>query len=261
MMKQIDSVTYSNRFRLLSPMWKCGFASVLFLFAYLTGPVLQAMIVVWMLIWTVIYAKVPTGLYARLMLVSCSLYVLSLPALMLEFRSAAAGGQIAQGLLLVKTESFLVYVPDTAWGIVLETLMRVLACLSCMFFVTLTTPFPAVLQVLRRLRIPLIVIELCVIMYRFIFLLLDTAHNMLLAQRCRGGQSGFRGKIRDTAILIVRLFTKTMDRYRKLSYGLISRGFTDSITPPPYEKSIVPLRYRFESIAGTAVLFVIKLWL
>lgn len=261
MIKQIDTVSYANRLRLLSPMWKCGFAAVLFLLAYLTGPILQTSILLWMLLWTIVYAGVPIKLYIRLMGASCLLYVLSLPALLLEFRSVAAGREILNGWLLLETTRFQIYIPHSAWGMVVDAIVQILACMACMFFVTLTTPFPELLQVLKRLRMPQIVIELIVIMYRFIFLLLETSKSLLLAQRSRGGQSGFWGRLRDTAVLIVRLFGKTIQRYRKLSYGLIARGFTDSIVLAPYEKRKVPFRYLFESVCGTVVLCGIMLFL
>lgn len=261
MIKQIDSISYANRLRPLSPMWKCGFAAGLFLLAYVTGPFLQLLVFLWMLLWTVVYAGVPLKLYSRLVSASCLLYVLSLPGLLLEFRPIEAGRAMSHGLQLLEVSGFLIYIPDSAWGLAAETILRILACLSCMFFVTLTTPFPALLQVFQRIRMPHIVIELIVVMYRFIFLLLETAHGMLLAQRSRGGQSGFWGRLRDTAVLIVRLFGKTMQRYRKLSYGLMARGFTDSIELAPYEKRKVPLRYMVESVSGTVMLCGIMLFL
>ncbi|WP_305799941.1 CbiQ family ECF transporter T component, partial [Lysinibacillus sp. GbtcB16] len=70
------------------------------------------------------------------------------------------------------------------------------------------------LQVLRKVRIPELVLEIMQIMYRFLFLLFETASNMYLAQQARGGQSGFRSRLKDTATLIVQMFMKTLHQYR-----------------------------------------------
>ncbi|SFF11865.1 cobalt/nickel transport system permease protein [Paenibacillus algorifonticola] len=192
-MKWIDTISYSNKLRDLPAFWKCGLAALLLLLAYLAHPLVQLAIFGWLVLWTVGYAKVPAKLYAALLFSSCLLFILSLPALLIELTSTSsisgsAAGNLAAakaGWVLVSWELLSLYVPEASVALAGYIFTRILACLACMFFITLTTPFPELLQVLKRLKMPQIVLELMIIMYRFIFLLLDTAGAMLIAQRAR----------------------------------------------------------------------------
>ncbi|WP_341278848.1 cobalt ECF transporter T component CbiQ [Paenibacillus sp. FSL H8-0537] len=268
MMKWIDTISYSNRLRDLSAFWKCGLAALLLLLAYLAHPLVQLAIFGWLMLWTIGYAKVPAKLYMALLFSSCLLFVLSLPALLIEFTSSSNSGSAAESLaaekagwVLASWEPISLYVPEASLGLAGPIFTRILACLACMFFITLTTPFPELLQVLKRLKMPQIVLELMIIMYRFIFLLLDTAGAMLIAQRARGGQHGFRGKLQGTAAIAVRLFVKTMHRYKGLSNGLMARGFTNEIRLAPAVKRTVRLRYWAEAGLGIIILLAAELWL
>ncbi|KQN96122.1 cobalt ECF transporter T component CbiQ [Paenibacillus sp. Leaf72] len=265
MMKWIDTISYSNKLRDLPAIWKCGLAALLLLLAYIAHPLVQLVIFGWLALWTVGYAKVPAKLYAALLFSSCLLFILSLPALLIEFsNSSSEAGSLAAakaGWMLVSWKPLSLYVPEASLGLAGHIFTRILACLACMFFITLTTPFPDLLQVLKRLKMPQIVLELMIIMYRFIFLLLDTAGAMLVAQRARGGQHGFKGKLQGTAAIAVRLFVKTMHRYKGLSNGLMARGFTNEIRLAPSVKRTVRLRYWAEAGLGLTILLAAELWL
>ncbi|QMV41977.1 cobalt ECF transporter T component CbiQ [Cohnella cholangitidis] len=243
MLKLIDSLSYGNALRAASPLWKCGFAAILFLLAYVSQPPVQLLIVAWMLFWIIGHAKIPAVHGLLLLGGSCLFFLASLPALVLDLQM----GSIALSEKGIASAGFL--------------FCRMLACLSVMFFLILTTPFQQLLQVMAKLRIPSLVLELMLITYRFLFLFMDTAHDMYVAQKARGGHYGFKNKLNDMAILIVRLFVKTMHRYKGLSNGLISRGFTDEIRMAPYEAEPVTYRYRLETGIGLTILLLAECWL
>ncbi|MBW7477291.1 cobalt ECF transporter T component CbiQ [Paenibacillus oenotherae] len=243
MIKLIDTLSYSNALRPVSPLWKCGFAAALLLLSYVTHPQIQLCILLWMLIWIIGYAGIPAKYCLLLLGSSCLFYLASLPALIVEFKA------------------WTIYISDNGVQTVAVLFCRMIACLSAMLFIILTTPISQLLQVMRKLRVPALVLELMLITYRFLFLFLDTAQDMYVAQRARGGQYGFKSKLRDTAVIVVRLFAKTMQRYRGLSHGLISRGFTDEIKPAPYEAGALPLRFRLEMGIGIVILLLGESWL
>jgi cobalt/nickel transport system permease protein len=259
MIRRIDAVSYANAFRSLSPMWKSGFAAAMFLLSYLLHPALQLIISLWMMIWCICYARIPARVYGLLLGSALLFYLISLPALVVELDRPALSETVA--VLPLPATSLSLYMTSSGlWrgGLLLA---RVSACLSCFFFIILTTPFAELLQVLRRLRMPQIVLELMLIMYRFLFLLGDTAHGMLLARRLRGGTRGFMAKLREAAGMAGALFAKTIQRYHGLSQGLLTRGFTDDIVLPPYEARPVPVRYAVEAYAGIVLLLLVQSWL
>ncbi|GGG16059.1 cobalt ECF transporter T component CbiQ [Paenibacillus abyssi] len=261
MIRLIDTVSHTNKLRFISPMWKSGFAAALIVMAYLSHPVVQLLIVGWMFIWTALYAGISVKLYSMLIGSSCLFYTASLPAILIEFQAAdslaGAGGIVT----LFSFAHWTAYVSDSGIHKAGILLIRIIACLSCFTFLMLSTPMSGLFQVMKKMRMPSIVLELMLIMYRFLFLLGETALQMYTAQRARGGHIGFRSKMNDMAILIVRLFGRTMHRYKALSHGLVARGFTEDIRMAPYQANPVPVRYQLEIYVGIILLLLIELWL
>ncbi|MEK3795024.1 cobalt ECF transporter T component CbiQ [Paenibacillus sp. FSL R7-0204] len=251
MIRRIDVLSYNNALRQLSPMWKSSFAALMFLLSYTVHPVLQAAITLWMMSWCVLQARIPFRAYGMLFGTALLFYALSVPALLVEFGHPAAG---EAGIFPLPGLNLPVYVTAAGLQRAGELLARISACMSCFFFLMFTTPFSELLQVLRRLRMPQIVLELMLIMYRFLFLLSDAAHGLLLARRLRGGRRGYKARLRETAAMAGALFGNTMHRYYGLSQGLLARGFTDEIILPPYTACPVPRHYRIQAYAGIAVL-------
>ncbi len=91
-------------------------------------------------------------------------------------------------------------------------LARALGAMSCLFFLSLSTPMPELLAVLRRAHVPAVVTDLAVLIYRYIFLLFATYHEMHAAAQSRLGFSGLRRSLRTTgqlyALLLANSFRK-----------------------------------------------------
>ncbi|WP_127529376.1 cobalt ECF transporter T component CbiQ [Paenibacillus kobensis] len=258
MIKLIDSLSYKNRLRTVAPMWKFSFAAALFALSYLSHAYIQLVIMSWMFVWTVIYARIPVKSYIVLLAVPCLFYAASLPAIVLEIEPAYSAYATSDSVLFTASR-WAVTVSDTNVIKAVHLFVRVTACMSCLMFITLTIPVTELLQVFKKLRMPALVLELMLIMYRFLFLLMDTASRMYAAQLARGGHSSFRSKLKDMSVLIVRLFDRTMHRYRGVSNGLIARGFTDDILMPPYTALPMPLRYKREGYIGIVILTVVEI--
>lgn len=257
MIRRIDACVSMNALRLLSPMWKSLFTALMFVLACTLHPVLQAVITVWMMVWCTVYARIPLRIYGLLSGTALLFCVMSMPALLLEF-GHPAGGQAAG---LYQLPDLPLYI--TADGLQRAGLLlaRVAACMSCFLFLIFTTPFHELLQVLRRLRMPQIVLELMLIMYRFLFILGDTAQGMLLARTLRGGKRGFRARLGVTADMAGALFAGTMSRYYGLLQGMTARGFTGEIMLPPYVPRPVPLKYSLQAYAGIVLLLLAQWWI
>lgn len=242
-------------------MWKSGFAALLILLSYISHPMVQLLLFIWISLWIAAYAKVPVKLYILLLCSSLVLFVTSLPAILIEIHSSESGQSLPHGLVLLAYSQWTLYVNPTGLELAVKLVCRIIACLAASLLLILTTPMSELFQVMKKLRVPSLVLEIMLITYRFLFLLLDTAHDMYLAQRARGGQQGFRGRLKDTAILIVRMFAKTMQRYQGLANGMISRGFTEDIRMAPYQGGPIPSRYKWESCVGVAALLALECWL
>ena len=107
--------------------------------------------------------------------------------------------------------------------------MSYLSSISCLYFLTLTTPVQAILQVLRKLKVPQLLIEITEITYRFIFVFLETALKIYQAQNSRLGYRTFKLWLHSLGLLISSLFITVFQRAKELTIAMDSRGYAGEI--------------------------------
>jgi cobalt/nickel transport system permease protein len=79
----LDVYTYSNHLRQISPQQKLWFVIAVILIALMTHPITQLLIVVWLGVWTIGYARIPAKVYLNVLMVAGLFLLTSIPALML----------------------------------------------------------------------------------------------------------------------------------------------------------------------------------
>jgi cobalt/nickel transport system permease protein len=119
-----------------------------------------------------------------------------------------------------------------------------------------TTPFTELLQVLRRLGCPVILTELLLLMYRFIFILISTATDLWIAQQSRNGYRTQRRWIYSLSLLIRQLFQKTMEHYQQFVLSTAARGFNGEFRVWSSRRDRASLRYAAEASFGCLVLVI-----
>ena len=87
-----------------------------------------------------------------------------------------------------------------------------------------TTPMSDLLPALRRLRVPAAVVEVAGVVYRLLFVLLDSLRTIREAQTNRMGYSSVRRSYRSSGVLAAAVLTRSWDRARRLQEGLAGRG-------------------------------------
>jgi cobalt/nickel transport system permease protein len=258
---QLDTLAYTNQLRKLPPEHKLIFALTTLAIALSTHPLVQILIVLWMGIWIVIYAKIPLGVYWQLLTFTIVFCLTSLPALIVN-------GVGINDLQTVRLDSwygltlghFYIYISHSGSLQALGVLIRALASVSCLYFLMLTVPFTEILQILRRLGFPIILTDLLLLMYRFIFILLTTANELWTAQNSRGGYRTWQTSMKSLALLIGQLLQRTLQKYSQFSLGLKSRGMQGEFRvwhPRRYHPS---RRYTIEAISGCVILIGLEFW-
>ncbi len=107
--------------------------------------------------------------------------------------------------------------------------LRAAAAVSCFYFLILTTPVADTLSVLRKIRVPLVIVELMGLTYRFIFVFMDIMQKTHTAQASRLGYSTLKRAYRSAGILISNLFARMFRHADNLNTALQSRGFTGEL--------------------------------
>lgn len=103
------------------------------------------------------------------------------------------------------------------------------AVLTQLLFV-FTTPLADLLPRLTRLGLPSALVEVVALVYRLLFVVLDTARRIGDAQAGRLGYQTRRAWIRSVGSLGAVLFVRSYDRAQRLQHGLECRGYTGGLT-------------------------------
>ena len=100
---------------------------------------------------------------------------------------------------------------------------RALGAVSCLYFLSFTTPMPELLGVLRRLPVPDVVMDLAILIYRYLFVLLATYENMRDAAESRLGFSAPARSLRTTGVLYGNLLARSFRRAQACFDAMESR--------------------------------------
>ena len=128
--------------------------------------------------------------------------------------------------------------PASLWtGFVV--LLRALGAAGAMNFLAATTPMVDLMDFFRRLRVPEFLIDVMTVMYRFIFVLLETLGRIYTAQDCRLGYVNRRRAMESAGLLGSQLFVDSFRRTQRLQVALDSRGYSGTlrVLPATYTSS------------------------
>lgn len=172
----------------------------------------------------ILIAKTPAAYFFRLF---------SAPLLFILLGSAAMLVEVAKspvGILNLKVwaDSYLIV---TAQGQqrALCAMMRAIGAVSCMYTLSLTTPIHQIIAVLRRARIPAMAVELMYLIYRYIFVMLDTFENMKVAAAARNGFRNFSATIRTSMLCALNLLYLSFKRSSDCYSAMESRCYDGDI--------------------------------
>jgi len=115
----------------------------------------------------------------------------------------------------------------------LELGSRILGGMSVLLFFSLTTPLPELMRAARFFRCPAVLVELVLIMYRYIFLMFSEAGRIRTAQKARLGFVSFRNTLRSAGTLGGMLVLRSYDRAERSFSAMRCRGYRGTITVTP----------------------------
>jgi len=252
----IDRYAYSNRLRRVRPEHKVAVAlGMLVLCLGLSTPVVGGLTVVWMTLLAVVVAGLPLATFGRVLLTEAGFLVLTTAGVMVSLGATPMAGSevwaVDLGIVTLSSSP-----PALHQG--LELVSRALGCAAAMNFLALTTPQVDLIDLMQRLGLPALWVDLMTLTYRSIFLLLESAHTMAVAQDSRLGYLGsLRRRFESAALLVSQLFIDTYRRSVRLHTALEARGFDGRLR-------VLPASYatdsRFLAVGALAGLTLIGGW-
>lgn len=233
-MHTIDRYAYNNRIRFVNPASKAALAgATILLVLLLDRPLVSVVALLWMLGLMIWAAGISPLIIGRLLLaegVFLALTVIGV-AISVSWNQPDESLYWAShiGPLWLSTSSASLQQASTL-------VLRALAGVSAMNFLALTTPLVDLIGLLRCLRTPELLLDLMMILYRFIFVLFETFSRIYTAQESRLGYRNRRTTMRSASLLGSQLFIDAFRRSRRLQIALDSRGYDGVL-------NVLPARY------------------
>lgn len=224
----IDKYAYINRLKNIHPVEKMTMALFPLLFTLIVKDTIVALIIFSVMsALTIFGAKIPFSYYVKLLLLPGFFLLSGILSILISF--ASRDTVVPNILWSVKFESWQIFVTANNVHTVVSLVFVVISSISCLYFLTLTTPVHDILQVMRKLKVPQLLIEITEITYRFIFVFLETTLKIYQAQNSRLGYRTAKLWLRSLSMLITSLFISVFQRARELTIAMDSRGYREDI--------------------------------
>ena len=121
--------------------------------------------------------------------------------------------------------AFLALVAPASTPIFLSTLLKSNLCVFTMLLLTWTTPFQDVLQELRRLRFPPVMLTTLALMYRYLPVLAEESRRMSRARASRTFSRRRFAAWQNLSLIIGQLFVRSADRAERIYLAMCARGW------------------------------------
>lgn len=105
----------------------------------------------------------------------------------------------------------------------IQTVIRSLSALCLIYSITLTLPMHHFTAFMRFMRFPSVFIELYELCYRFIFIVIEEAIDMILAQQMRFGFFSWKSASKNLNQTIAALFMRVFCRFHDLENAMALR--------------------------------------
>lgn len=250
----IDRLCYNSKLRYVNAGEKFAFA-VLTLAACVIGhsvPI-SCLILILTGILTVWKGGIPVSRYLRYLLVLLVFLLLSTLAIAVNVSA------VPLDLFAVPVGKLYLTGSRASLFYALELLLTAMGSVSCLYFLSFSTPMPDILNVLRRLHCPRLVLELMLLIYRYIFVLFDIASAISTAQDSRLGNRNYKTSMKSFGAMISALFVRAMKKSGALYDAMESRCYDGTIrvlneTFPPKKREMALIA------AAEILLYILVIW-
>ena len=117
----------------------------------------------------------------------------------------------------------------------ISVLLKSWSSVTAAVVLTATTPSLRLLEALRALRVPAVLVAIVMLMYRYLFVLVDEAQSLMRARTARsaaigpksGGSLVWRAK--SAGGMAGSLFIRTLDRSERIYMAMLARGYDGTL--------------------------------
>ena len=212
----IDDYAYKNNLYKVNPNKKF-IIGMLLLILSLINPFnyISLLIIALMSFVIVVIAKIELKDYLHFIKIPLTFLIISIIMILLNF---SHNKEIF--LYSIKIGNLYVGVTNESLKSAMHLFFRALSCLTCIYFIMLTTPFYQLIFVFKKLHLPDVVLEISMLMYRFIFIFMEEVSDIRKSQELRFGYINLKNGYNSFGLLVSMLFKRMMIRYDEMSIAL-----------------------------------------
>lgn len=215
----LDDYAQSNALRDTNPRLKLllGLGAILLCLSSAT-PIAPLFIAITMSFISVRLAKIPIRFYSTLLLLPLSFSLLS--AAVVAFMHGESNSLFAFNVF-----GFNLIIREDGASLALLLIARTFGGMCSLFFIALTTPMIEIFSILKSLGLPDFLVELSMLIYRYIFVFVDQAAMIHSAQVMRLGDAGIKNTLNSFAMLSSVLFIRSWEQGERLIVAMDARCY------------------------------------
>lgn len=223
-MLTIDKLCYNSKLRYVNAGEKFAFAVITLLFCVISRSMAVAVVVLAATgILTVYKGGIPLLCYLRYLSAPFAFLILSTFAIILNV------SHTPMDLFAFSIGNYYLTGSIHSCRYAAQLILTALSAVSCLYFLSFNTPMPDILEVLSKLRFPKTIIELMLLIYRYIFILLSTAAAITTSQNSRLGNRNYKTSCKSFASMLAVLFIRSIKRSSTLYDAMEARCYDGSI--------------------------------
>ena len=220
----IDKLSYQSKLRYVNASEKLVYALLTLVLCVLSRSVKVAVLVFAVNgVLTVGKGEIPLFRYIKLLMIPLAFLAAGTAAVMINV------SRIPMDAFALPAGEW--YITGSCEGIRcgLRLCITALSAVSSLYFLSLNTVMTDILCACRKLHFPPLLTELMLLIYRFIFVLFETASSITVSQQSRLGNRSFKTRIRSFGKLGSSLFILALKRSGALYDAMESRCYDGSI--------------------------------
>lgn len=248
----IDYYAYASRLRKMNPVFKVLFSvAVLLLTICLDKPLVSIFVILSMGILTVIRGGVDFHDYCSLMTIPVAFMLMGSAAIAAGFSTKPIGEYN------LNLHFFYLYATSRSISQALFLILKAFGAVSAMFMLTLSTPSSEIISALRKLHVPKLIVELMNMIYRYIFIMMDTQRKMKNSAESRLGYCDFKTSCLSFGGIASNLFIVSLKKANAYYDAMESRCYDGELCFLEEEK---PLQKKQAVLAAVYLILLICLY-
>ena len=248
----IDLYAYSSDIRHWNPAFKVIFSMIiLILCIVLNNPYISVAIIIAMSFTTVVKGGLSIASY---------ICVMTIPIVFIILGTIAIGIDISFnpiGQYNLNLGFAYVYTSSAKLKEMFYLILKVFASISALQMMTLSTPSSEIINVLRKMRVPKLVIELMHIIYRYIFILIDIYSKMRSSAKSRQGYCDFKTSCYTFGNIVSNMLVLSLNKANIYYDAMEARCYDGELNFLEEDKKIDKIHL---IVAAVFIVFLILLW-